>query len=322
MRINISTPHKMLFSGSYTVLDGHESLTLACGPRLSLAFDTSETLEYQENPFARAVQEVLQETHQGSQAFTYPAFVTEVSESTAGWGVGSSASFTTSLTTALLLANHQKLDKKEIFALTRRAHRKAQGGKGSGTDIAACTFGGLVHVSQAQGDATPKVQAQEWPEDLGVLLIRSGNKADTRQLIQKYQEQSQKHQEPEQLTLLEAVQDVCKAFAQKASNASILSALQHNADRESIWSQHLGLVFVTPLQQELQQAFLPLSKEKHVVLKALGGGGGDSIGCFFDKTTTTLEELQRYLEPFSLPSRLVQIEQQGAHNTFDEESLK
>ncbi|MCB9644499.1 MAG: hypothetical protein H6728_15610 [Myxococcales bacterium] len=188
----VSSPHKLLISGAYTVLDGHTSLAIAVEPEMKLTLNAQSVDAWpRNNPFADAVREViLQEAN--VQGCDLPlgtlGFETHLELPVHGWGVGSSAAFTTALTHAMSLSVGLDCTQQKLFALARKAHRIAQNGQGSGLDIAACTFGGLVAAKDAHTDQAPTVQHFVWPREIGVLLIRSEKKADTRQMIHTYRQ--------------------------------------------------------------------------------------------------------------------------------------
>jgi phosphomevalonate kinase len=83
-------------------------------------------------------------------------------------GIGSSAA----LTVALAAAINGSSDVAEV-AMT--AHRRLQGGKGSGVDIAAAVHGGLIEYTRSDA----RVRALRWPEGLAYRVIWTGVPAST-----------------------------------------------------------------------------------------------------------------------------------------------
>jgi mevalonate kinase len=223
-----------------------------------------------------------------------------------GWGVGSSAAFTTCLISAYTMAQGIQLNPAQIFDLARRAHRLAQGGEGSGVDIAASCFGGLIALQHANREHPPLPQTLTWPEDIGILLIRSPHKADTREMIRHYRQTSSTQATAERQALLRSVEEVLQSAKH---GTDLLAALAENSRREISWSRALQLNFVTQLQLEIEQA---LCAYKHqLVIKALGAGGGDSIGCFYSRTQCQIADIIACIKPFALQTRSVQIDTQG-----------
>ena len=316
MDINVSVPHKMLLSGAYTVLDGSPSLTLAISPRLHLSISTNLKEKWSDtHPFIQAVKEILLDeckTISQKQALFQlfdTRFTTHTAEDPHLWGIGSSAAFTTAFTLALSEGIALSLTPSKLFEIARNAHRLAQGNKGSGTDIAACTFGGLVHVSNAHTSQAPNVLSLKWLEDIGIILIQSGQKADTRQLISLYQDIAKSTRELHNKPLIQAVENVCHAITRQKN---ILEALHQNHLAEIKWTQTLKIPLITTQHLKLEKQLQKNFSKQELILKSLGGGGGDSFGLFYNKKHTPTEKIIQQLTQLQLPFREITIEQNGA----------
>ena len=318
-RYSVSAPHKLLLSGAYTVLDGHPALGLAVEPRMHLTLDTASNEPWpRDNPFAEAVRSVMREEAHRLGVLELPhslGFSTHTEMPVHGWGVGSSAAFVTCLTHACSLAMGLSLDPTAIFALARRAHRLAQQEQGSGLDIAACTFGGLIGANNAHTASNPHIHLLEWPEEIGVLLIRSDKKADTREMIQTYRQTPKEQARAERDALLRSIDRVWDAAFKKAD---ILAALDENNRCEADWSRAMQIPLVTPLQLQLEQAFA--AHKPHIVIKSLGAGGGDSIGCFYHREQLHLADIAEDTKAFALQVRPVRVERHGSstHTTHSD----
>jgi phosphomevalonate kinase len=68
-----------------------------------------------------------------------------------------------------------------VFLDARRAHHALQGGRGSGVDIAAAVYGGLIRYEMAAARA----QGLDWPEGLHMRAIWTGVPASTSARIGK-----------------------------------------------------------------------------------------------------------------------------------------
>jgi phosphomevalonate kinase len=77
------------------------------------------------------------------------------------WAAGVEASFAVDLGTLLEL------------------HRSVQGGRGSGIDLAASRFGGVLEYRLAGDDAEPSATALRLPADLGLVAVWTGRPAST-----------------------------------------------------------------------------------------------------------------------------------------------
>lgn len=317
MKILVEAPHKVLFSGSYTVLEGYPALAFAIEPRMTLILTSTDEPDpwSTKNPFIQAVREELREymlqrhTEAEVNALSWGQFHTSVSMPVEGWGIGSSAAFTSALTFAQTEAWGVGLSSLELSFLARSAHRRAQGGKGSGLDVAACCLGGVVFAAQSGGDTQPNLTSVDWPEEIGFILIRSGQKADTRKMIARYHESTQHKPLLSRRHLLRSIGGVCRALRQQPND--FLPALQENCMCEREWSKELGISLVTPYQTQLEQALQERIQNQQVVVKALGAGGGDSIGLFYDTRQVTVTDLVLTLHDFPLQARPTTIQQQG-----------
>ena len=83
-------------------------------------------------------------------------------------GLGSSAA----LTVALLAAVNKTAD---VFAAALDAHRRFQGGKGSGVDIATAVHGGLLQYTMPSAEVRPL----RWPDGLAMRVLWTGVAAST-----------------------------------------------------------------------------------------------------------------------------------------------
>jgi phosphomevalonate kinase len=100
-------------------------------------------------------------------------------------GLGSSAAITVALMRALLAAAGQPLaDAPALFALCLDAHRRFQGGGGSGVDVAASVHGGVVALTSAPGG--PRPDSLAWPAGLHWLAVFSGHGASTPQMLERF----------------------------------------------------------------------------------------------------------------------------------------
>jgi len=104
-------------------------------------------------------------------------------------GLGSSAALTVALTAALCRHFGRAFDD----ALAYEAHRRLQGGEGSGLDIAASIAGGLIRFVVGDGGRdvvanTPSVESLRWPDGLVALFVWTGRSARTSPRVRRYRE--------------------------------------------------------------------------------------------------------------------------------------
>ncbi|MBL8226520.1 MAG: hypothetical protein JNM50_14440 [Chromatiales bacterium] len=99
-------------------------------------------------------------------------------------GLGSSAAVTVALLGALLrLAGRSSLPAGDVLALACDAHRRLQGGAGSGIDVATALAGGVTGVEYPEPGGWPAVVPLRWPEGLHCLAIWTGQSASTPDML-------------------------------------------------------------------------------------------------------------------------------------------
>lgn len=96
-------------------------------------------------------------------------------------GLGSSAALTVALTAALCRHFGRTFEN----ALAYEAHRRLQGGEGSGLDIAASIAGGVIRF--VAGDP-PSVERLRWPVGLEALFVWTGRPARTTPRVRRYRD--------------------------------------------------------------------------------------------------------------------------------------
>ena len=282
--ITAHCPHKVMIAGGYLVLDGFPAVAIACDPVVRLGLEARDEASGDappeagrappDNPYVRAVFDAFGRT---AAEAGHLQIGTARDLPVEGWGLGSSAALVTALTAATALRLGLPVDPASVFPIARRAHRAAQGGEGSGVDVAACCFGGAVVVRQAGGDSLPGVVPVPWPDPVAVLLVKTGRKVDTRARIASWRElQTRPGASGEEHRLLEITESLAKRLAE---GGDVLSALGELAALETAWSRKLGFRYVS---EACAQAQAILAEQAHagVVVKELGAGGGDSFGIF------------------------------------------
>ena len=93
-------------------------------------------------------------------------------------GLGSSAAVAVALTDALGTACGLRLGTEQVRTIADAAHRLSQGGIGSGGDVAASSYGGLIEFVPG---AVPV--SLTWPDGLEMMVVATGAGADTTDLV-------------------------------------------------------------------------------------------------------------------------------------------
>ena len=185
----------MLF-GEHAILQGKHSLSAAIDKRLTVACKkrtddavilTSSLGSYSSTlstlipqaPFTFVIQALL------DQQIKHGIELEITSEMSPLFGLGTSAAVTSATTAALLLMSQGHFDQLDLFHKSCKTVRTVQG-RGSGADVAASIFGGIVLYRM-----DPFV-IETLDQLFDITLVYSGSKMPTAQVIQKVLERQKK----------------------------------------------------------------------------------------------------------------------------------
>nr|WP_053071864.1 phosphomevalonate kinase [Ornithinibacillus contaminans] len=209
------------------------------------------------------------------------------------YGLGSSAAVVVGVITAILQHHlYDKPDPSLVFQLAAISHVKAQG-NGSGADVAASTFGGILNYASFQAEwlRTQYKQANsimellhmDWPyyqvkpialsEDVHLCIGWTGSPASTGNLVERI------------LRLRTSKPTAYQAFLQSSEAAVMmfLNGLENNdftAIKQGIKQNRAALVTVgkeahTELETTVIKTLCDLAEEFGGAAKQSGAGGGD-----------------------------------------------
>ena len=291
--IEYAAPGKLFVTGEYAVLDGAPGLLVAVGVHAiararqgDWAWISDNGLTY---PFdvaqgeglrwtgARPPDGVLLESIMVELApeAAWPAPGFTLSVDTAEFrihgtklGLGSSASACAVLAAALLEAvNGAPADPFAAAKLSKGAHRRFQGDKGSGADVAAVIDGGFVQYSRS--DKSGRASSLTWPEGLCLLPVWTGVSAQTSVRIGRY-EQAREQFPKICEQLLEAAAAARDRFVD-GDAGSCLQAFRDYSNQLTALDQAMNLGIWSAAHREIASTLTPLD----AVYKPSGAGGGD-----------------------------------------------
>ena len=200
-------------------------------------------------------------------------------------GFGSSSALTTALTKALAAAFGLELTDQDIFKYALKAHRAAQGKAGSGIDIAACTYGGVLEYKI---DRIPH-RVKPWKE-LPFAVVWTGSSASTSKMVQSVSLLKQ-----ENPLLYKNLIEQLSLFSEEGINAYkeqhldvFLSAVKKFYSALT----KLGEQSNTSIISEPHRRLAELAARHNAAYKPSGAGGGD-IGLLFASTKESLSRLKR-----------------------------
>ena len=178
-----TAPGKLMLAGEYSVVDpGGPALAVAVGRRVTVTVTVGgdrwtvsapeldlDDASPEEAPVVAAVLRELDVSGGGSIRIA-----SELGRPDSKLGLGSSAAVCVAVMGALQSA--LSLGETELDAAIS-AHREAQGGRGSGYDVATALVGGVCLFEQQGDEATARTVA--WPDGLHAAVLSSGRPAST-----------------------------------------------------------------------------------------------------------------------------------------------
>ncbi len=184
-------------------------------------------------------------------------------------GIGSSAALCTATYRALAELLNRPVNLAEAIAM----HRAFQASKGSGLDVAASWYGGVIRFQD--GEAQP----QHWPEDLHWQVMFTGASASTTTQVASFSHWLREHDPAPVKHLAQCSATLCTAPGNLHAWHAYVAALAE-------LDQTAGLNIYTEPHNRLAR----LASDLDLVYKPCGAGGGD-IGIALG---TDPEALQRF----------------------------
>ncbi|GIK35503.1 MAG: hypothetical protein AMXMBFR45_05700 [Gammaproteobacteria bacterium] len=184
-------------------------------------------------------------------------------------GLGSSAALAVALVAAMAAASGRPVaDREVLFRLAQAAHRRLQGGSGSGIDVAAAVHGGVVALA-----ADARVETLAWPRGLHWLAAWSGSGAATPPLVSRFMD-FRRDSGPAGAALLAPLRAAAAATLEawrRGGARPVLAALAEFRQALEALDADAGIGIVTPAHQRLAA----LAADAGCFYKTAGAGGGD-----------------------------------------------
>lgn len=235
-------------------------------------------------------------------------------------GFGSSAALTVALLGAMTAAAGKPVesddDRVYLFQNALNAHHAAQGKEGSGVDVAASCFGGVIQYQIIMDSLTrPRlIEEIQLPQDLQMRFVWTGTAASTRELVGKVRrfqesEGSAYRQLMDQMTALSDLG--CQALA--ADNSSEFLDI---ANRYHLLMDTLGKRSNAPIISDEHRTLATLSKTAGAAYKPSGAGGGD-FGIIFSNKAKAVEAAVAAVSAAGFLLLPLKISSNGLANTQD-----
>jgi len=255
--IRVTAPGKLVLLGEYAVLDGGASIVAAVDRGVSCEALASHELTIEtpggDDRFVRAAIEASSDSPNGH--FRFFDQNPTATANKAGFG-RSAAATVAALLAATRLAGHA-LGTVDLRTSAHRIHHSVQG-NGSGIDVAASVYGGLIRV---EGDTVHALSARQ------PIVVFSGQSAQTGPRVETYLQHSNRE------AFVRASSALVDAFQDEP-----VRALSAGGELIGTMCRQAGIHYWTPALE----AIVSLAKEYGGGGKPSGAGGGDSAVALFE----------------------------------------
>jgi mevalonate kinase len=276
-----SAPGKLFLIGEYAVLHGGTAVVAAVDRRAVARFVPGAQPE---TPLIAEAVNVMAEYAQ-ERGLSLPDGAPQVdsralSEGGQKLGIGSSAAAVVAATGALWDALGLP-DPPAVAPLAAKAHARAQGGRGSGGDVAAAALGGVIAYARS---GSPDGLARPLPAEIPAQLVvfRAGDPAATVQFLHAV-ERLEARNPAEHAAHVKLIADAAADFVdayEVRDCGGLLAAVA--AAHEAL--QALGNAADVPIVTPALQTAAALARGCGGAAKGSGAGGGDvGIGFFPDR---------------------------------------
>lgn len=205
-------------------------------------------------------------------------------------GLGSSAAIAVALAAlaARLRSPDTALDRGSIFAEALAAHDAAQHGAGSGIDLAASTWGGVLAYRRPAGPTLQPtlLRRLEWPRGVELLVIDTGQPASTTELVSVVQRHREAPAVAAVLAKLAETSDHAVAALARADHRALFQLVSAYGRGMAELGAACGVDIVSAAHQRAERVVTL----KGGVYKPSGAGGGD-VGIALASSTAQRDEL-------------------------------
>lgn len=200
-------------------------------------------------------------------------------------GLGSSAAVAVALWGAICAASGLPVaDPADVFTATVNAHRTAQKGKGSGVDVAASTFGGVLRYIRDQVPTRVTL-----PPGIGLVAVWSGESASTPELITRI-EQAVVSVPAAAAAMVEL--GACAVAGQRAVDAGNGTGFLDRVRAFHQGMEALGKAAGAPIVTQAHAAMARAVDGAGGAYKPAGAGGGDLGVAFYDSSKSSRSEIE------------------------------
>jgi phosphomevalonate kinase len=279
--VTIGAAGKLFFAGEYGVLHGGTAVVAAVDRRVAARFVPGGA------PASPVVAEALAAVRAHCQATgaSLPEGAPEIdsaslSEGGRKLGLGSSAAVAAAAVASLLEVAGVDVEAEHwlTFVLADRAHRAAQGGRGSGADVAAAVFGGVLAYTRPEVGA-PTVRALIPPAAVTPVVVGTGAPSATVDHVRAVERLAERDPgaHARRLREIRRAADAFLSAYETGQAPALLDAVRSAHEALAALGRDAELAIVTPALE----AAATLARELGGAAKPSGAGGGDVGVAFF-----------------------------------------
>lgn len=229
-------------------------------------------------------------------------------------GLGSSAALTVALLGAMLARAGKppfgEKERREVFRLGVEAHRAAQENLGSGIDVAASAFGGVLEyqIPLGQPPESARIEPLTLPENCHFRAVWSGKSASTTELVKQVQRFREKDPAGFRKIMLEMAEISSAGIAglKKAATPAFLDAVREYRGAMERLGRLSGAPIISPEHRRIGE----IVRECGAAYKPSGAGGGD-LGIAFATAEEILEECEARLKQAGIECININIARKG-----------
>ena len=194
-------------------------------------------------------------------------------------GVGGSASATVAAMAGVYQRLGKSINTEEFINLAITVHREAQGGRGSGYDVATISHGGLVEYQPRSLDAGKPVDVRSrripWPKGLQLIAGYTGHSASTTKLLQRLEacQEADATGTARAMSLLGQPVPALVDALRSGRFEQIVAAVSRCQHALESFDAALGIGIMTPQVSDM----LVQATSVGAACKVSGAGGGDSV---------------------------------------------
>jgi len=314
----VAAPGKIFLVGEYAVLEGGVAVLVAVS-RYAVAQYVPGRVP--ESPVVdEAVKRALAEIGEASAALPPGSVVVDTDAFCQGplkLGLGSSAATAVATVGAMFETAGLSIEGQQhrIFAIADGAHRAAQGGLGSGADVAAAVYGGFVKFAHT-AEGPPTIEPLAVPSGLHLVVFWTETAANTRSMVEAIRAYGRMAPSSYKM-LMGALRTTAERFVNELLAGRATGAVVA-AGRYGRQLSELGKAAGVRIVTDAFERAAALARELGGDAKPSGAGGGD-VGVALFATPEAAELFARACQP-ALSVLDISLARSGVHRRSSDEA--